>query len=298
MADIELIPINQSFLKIKASPSILMELHEKFTFMAPNYKFSPLFKNKVWDGKIRLLNALTAYLPRGLASQVEKYAEEMNYEIISLPESGIPPISDEILKEFISGLSLDSKYITRDFQFEGLRIAIDEKRHLFVSSTGSGKSFIIFLIVSWMTYVMNKKILIVVPSIQLVSQLKTDFLTYKPDFDFHIHEIYGGQEKTPDHQITISTYQSIKDLPAQFFEGFDVVICDEAHQAKAKSIKKIVENCINAEDRFGFTGTLDDMETNQLTIEGLFGPVVILNTTEELIEAGILSPIEIKIPIL
>ena len=41
---------------IDVSPSILMELRDHFSFMAPNYRFHPLYKQKRWDGRIRLIN--------------------------------------------------------------------------------------------------------------------------------------------------------------------------------------------------------------------------------------------------
>ena len=46
-------------MKISCDPGIGYELREYFTFEVPGAKFSPQYKNKIWDGKIRLFNPLT-----------------------------------------------------------------------------------------------------------------------------------------------------------------------------------------------------------------------------------------------
>ena len=51
---------NEAHLVIDSEDSgILMELSEAFTFYAEGYKFTPAYKNKWWDGKIRLYDTLS-----------------------------------------------------------------------------------------------------------------------------------------------------------------------------------------------------------------------------------------------
>jgi superfamily II DNA or RNA helicase len=69
---------------------------------------------------------------------------------------------------------------------------------------------------------------------------------------------------------------------------------DEAHGAKANELKAILEKCTNVEERFGFTGTLDGMETNQMTIEGLLGPVKVYQTAKQLMDSGRAATLKIK----
>ena len=57
--------------------------------------------------------------------------------------------------------------------------------------------------------------------------------------------------------LVISTWQSIYKNPPEYFEQFDFVLGDEAHQFKAKSLTTIMINCINAVYRIGCTGTLE-----------------------------------------
>lgn len=103
-----------------------------------------------------------------------------------------------------------------------------------------------------------------------------------------------GQSKDFTANVVISTWQSIYTLKEKQFSYFDVVIVDEVHTAKAKSIKSIMEKMKNCKYRFGLTGTLDGILVNQLVLEGLFGPVRKVTSTAELIEKNIVTDLEIK----
>jgi superfamily II DNA or RNA helicase len=139
----------------------------------------------------------------------------------------------------------------------------------------------------------NRKTLIVVPTTSLVHQLESDFKVYGID-NGEIHKVFSGQEKNTDKPITITTWQSIYKLPEKWFQQFDVVIGDEAHQFKATSLVSIMTKMTNTPYRFGFTGTLDGTETNQLVLEGLFGPKQDVTTTATLIQEQHLSQFNIK----
>jgi len=99
-------------------------------------------------------------------------------------------------------------------------------------------------------------------------------------------------------QIICSTWQSLYKLPKKEFEGYDVVIGDEAHNFKAKSLTSIMTKLCDAKYRFGFTGTLDGTETHKWILEGLFGPSYKLSNTSDLIEQGYLAELDIKILLL
>jgi superfamily II DNA or RNA helicase len=77
-----------------------------------------------------------------------------------------------------------------------------------------------------------------------------------------------------------------------------VVIGDEAHLFKAKSLTSIMSKLNSCRYRFGFTGTLDDTQTHKLVLEGLFGPVRKVISTAELINQKHLTKFEIKAIIL
>jgi len=280
--------LDEIYNKIECEPSTAYELNDYFTFDVPGAKFMPAFRNKIWDGKIRLFNALTCTLYVGLTKYLEEFCKSRKYEIEYDYDNSSEEFSIKEAKEYTNKLNL--KLQPRDYQLDAFVHAVRERRALLLSPTASGKSFIIYLI----TRYYNARTLIIVPTTSLVSQLASDFADYGFDANKHVHRIYAGQDKQTDKQITISTWQSIYKLPKEYFQQFDVVIGDEAHLFKAKSLTSILSKLDTCKYRFGFTGTLDGTQTHKLVLEGLFGPVRRVTTTAELIEQKHLAAFKIK----
>jgi len=144
----------------------------------------------------------------------------------------------------------------------------------------------------------NFKAIVIVPTTSLVAQMNSDFADYAKKDRWQVaentHMIYSGHDKVSDKPIFISTWQSLYKMPLSYFSDFDVIIGDEAHQFKAKSLTAIMEKTINTRYRFGTTGTLDGTQTHRLALEGLFGPVYKVTTTKKLIDNKTLSQFEIK----
>jgi superfamily II DNA or RNA helicase len=121
-----------------------------------------------------------------------------------------------------------------------------------------------------------------------------DFAEYGLDAENYCHKIYSGREKYDDRPIVITTWQSIYKLERSWFERFDVVIGDEAHLFKSKSLIQIMTKLHHAKYRFGFTGTLDGTQTHKWVLEGLFGPSYKVTRTDELMRQGHLSQLDIQ----
>jgi len=282
--------VNEVYNKIHCEPSIAYELNDYFTFDVPGAKFMPAYKNKFWDGKVRLFQVMTGLLYGGLNKYVEEFAKSRNYEVEYISDFSADEFSVIEAVKFIENLKLPLSYKPRDYQLEAFIHAIRNRRSLLLSPTASGKSFIIYLLTRYYA----SRTLIIVPTTSLVSQLATDFADYGFVSDKFVHRIYAGQDKQTDKPITISTWQSIYKLPKEYFQQFDVVIGDEAHLFKAKSLTSILSKLENCKYRFGFTGTLDGSATHKLVLEGLFGPVRKVTTTAELIEQKHLAKFDIK----
>ena len=285
---------DETYNKIIADPGTVMEMSEYFTFDVPGAKFMPAYKNKFWDGKVRLLNTMTCLLYAGLNPYVKKFCVDRGYEYEEDDCFAATEFSLQEAKEFIETIGLPQKYEPRDYQLEAFVYAVRNRRALMLSPTASGKSFIIYLLARYF----NARTLIIVPTTSLVSQLASDFADYGFASDKHVHRIYAGQDKQTDKQITISTWQSIYKLDKAYFQQFDVVIGDEAHLFKAKSLTSILTKLDNCQYRFGFTGTLDGTQTHKLVLEGMFGAVRQVTTTAKLIEEKHLSSFLIKAIIL
>ena len=190
-----------------------------------------------------------------------------------------------------------SKHKPRDYQIDAVFDALKYNRKLLISPTASGKSLMIYSIVRYFAE-RDHKTLLVVPTTSLVEQMFKDFQDYGWNAEDYCHRIYSGREKTNEYPVVITTWQSIYKLPRSFYDGFDVVIGDEAHQFKSKSLVGIMTKLDNTKYRFGFTGTLDGTQTHKWVLEGLFGPSYKVTQTKELIDKGHLSKLQIKIIIL
>ena len=181
----------------------------------------------------------------------------------------------------------------RDYQIDGVYDALRHNRKLLISPTASGKSLMIYTLVRY--YVdKGQKILLVVPTTSLVEQMYKDFQDYGWNVDSYCHRIYSGREKTNEHPVTITTWQSVYKLERSFFEDYGVIIGDEAHLFKSKSLVEIMTKLHHAKYRFGFTGTLDGTQTHKWVLEGLFGPSYKVTRTDELMKQGHLSQLDIQ----
>ena len=281
--------LNEVYVRVSCPEGAAHELREYFTFQVPGYQFTPQYKAKLWDGKIRLFDTRTRQIYRGLVPNIVKFCEERDYDWDYDNEVYDEELSLSEAEQFIKDLNLP--IVPRDYQIDAFVHAIRSRRTLLLSPTASGKSLIIYLI---MRYINARKTLIIVPTISLVSQLASDFADYGFDSDVHIHRIFGGQDKFTDRPITISTWQSLYTLPKGYFEDFDVIIGDEAHLFKAKSLAEIMTALVNAKYRIGTTGTLDGTKTHKLVLEGLFGQVRKVTTTKELMDAKVVADFQIK----
>lgn len=294
MDKVEIRKINEVYVKIVAEPSVKMEISEHFTFFVPGYKFIPSYRNKIWDGRIRLLNLMTGVIYAGLVPQIVDFCKKRGYSV-ALDDA--LHINNDIPEEigYLLAQDLKASFLPRDYQNEAVRLALSQERVLLLSPTASGKSFTIYLIANYHR-MEGRRVLIVVPTVGLVTQLASDFRDYNTNqgTSFTTHKIMQGVDKDMFVDFTISTWQSIYKMPASWFERFDVVIGDECHLFKAKSLSSIMEKLPHARYRIGLTGSLDDSQTNQTVLQGLFGQVRRVITTKELIDNKTLAEFDIK----
>ena len=288
---IEVTKKDEVFLKISCEAGVAQEICDYFTFTVPGHTFMPAYRMKIWDGKIRLFNIHNRLLYGGLLEYVFIFAEPRNYRVAPIGFDWKPR---KIAKNqaFLDDLKLP--FEPRDYQLDGFHHALSYKKSLLVSPTASGKSLIIYLIVR----ALNVKTLIIVPTTSLVSQLYSDFQEYGWDSAKYCHQVYAGQDKVSDKLVVISTWQSIYKLNKKTFEPYRLVIGDEAHGFKSKSLTTLMTKCVNAEYRIGTTGTLDGTQTHKLVLEGLFGKVYKVTTTKKLMDRKELSSLHVEIILL
>ena len=134
---------NEVYIVLKdVEPSTAAELNDFFTFEVPGFKYMPAYKNKMWDGKIRLYNIVTGEIYMGLLPYIEEYLQN-NGEHYELAEGirGERDIAPSVVQGFVRGLrpTLNGRRIkVRDYQINAIAHAIAADRSLLISPPASG----------------------------------------------------------------------------------------------------------------------------------------------------------------
>ena len=297
METIRVRKLTHANLHISCDSGIAQELNEYFSFFVPGYKFMPAFRNRMWDGKIRLFTVMSGELPAGLYNHLISFGEKRSYEIV-VDDSpyGKPNNYNKVdVKELYNYIeSLGMPYQIRDYQFDAVSTGIHRKRGVILSPTGSGKSLIIYALMRWYLENNVKMVLIIVPTTSLVEQMSGDFKDYGFDVENEVHKIYSGKDKVTQKRVVVSTWQSIYKLPKAWFSHFGMILGDECHGFKSKSLMSIMNKATEAEYRFGTTGTLDGAQTHELVLQGLFGKIYRVTTTKALQDNDTLAKLKIK----
>jgi len=284
--------VNEVYLKITAEADIRAELSDYFSFEVPGYRFTPQYRNRVWDGKIRLYSYATGQMYVGLYPYLIDWCKKKNVEIVEYNEilaKRTPIAADSRELQEMFELSITP----RDYQVDAFKFAVENDRGLILSPTASGKSLIIYMLVRHYLHTINNNILIIVPTTSLVEQLYKDFKDYGFNSEQEVHRIYYGYDLNTNKRVIISTWQSLYKLPKSFFADFGAVIGDEAHLFKAVSLTKIMTKLVDCKYRIGLTGTLDDSKTHKLVLQGLFGHVNKVTSTKALIDKKQLADLKI-----
>ena len=285
---------NDVYVKVDTEPNIARELVDFFTFEVPGARFMPTYKNRVWDGKIRLYNQMNGEIYFGLVPYVEEFAKRNDISIEY--KEGVKNEGEygtSVLGGFVRRVSPKSKgknLQLRDYQMAAFTHAVRNNRSLLLSPTASGKSLIIYLLARWYE---SNRVLILVPTTSLVEQMYSDFLDYGY-IEAKMQKIYQGHSREITKEVTISTWQSLYKMPRKYFEQFGCILGDEVHLFKAKSLTNIMNKMHQTQYRHGFTGTLDGMQTHRLVLEGLFGSVNRVTSTKELMDKKTLAKLNIK----
>ena len=213
--------LDEVFMRVHCDDGLAKDLHDFFSFTVPGAKFMPSYKNKYWDGKVRLFSIKTNKIYIGLLPYVDEFCRERGFNFEGIQDViGEKQRATEELHQFIEELNLP--FSPRDYQMEAFRTAVQYGRQLLLSPTASGKSLIIYLLARYY----NKKTIVIVPTTSLVEQMAKDFQDYGYQED--ICKIYSGQPVF-DAPITITTWQSFAKAPKEVMQSFDVVVGDEAH---------------------------------------------------------------------
>lgn len=291
-ATIEIEMEDAIYMKLITDRGTMQELSDYFSFRPANYKFHPKFKSRMWDGYIRLYSPFKPYLYVGLLHALEEFCKERNIKLICPPMVSGDDISDTYISELCN--SINCQLTPYDYQLKYINNAIRSGRSLNLSPTSSGKSLIQYLIASHYIKSYNYRVLIIVPRIQLTRQMKSDFVSYNCDENM-IGLLGDGVKTDSGNKIMIGTWQTLINMPQEFFDTFDVVLGDEAHSFESKSLTEIMSKIPHIHFRHGFTGTIStESKIHALILEGMFGKLSKYISTSDMIAKQVAADFKVK----
>ena len=261
-----------------------------------NGRFSPAYKNGTWDGKINFIKG--KYLPATTYQYLFDVCEEFGFdcEIENLDVLFDNDIDYDEFKEWCDDFFKDNEIKPRYYQVDAAYKALKYRRCMLQLATSAGKTFISFIIFAWLfTHKDAKKVVMIVPKIDLVLQPTSDFFRYNNGkLDIKIQQIFSGCRIEPDANIFIGTYQSLcKECP-EYFNQFDAEITDEVHLATSSSQIKL-SGMIKCPYKIGVSGTIPTTKyADGLTLATNFGPVIVDVKAQQLQEEGYISNCKIS----
>ena len=186
------------------------------------------------------------------------------------------PIQNKIQVEYL-------QFEPRDYQKEMCEKAFKFGRGVFEVATGGGKTYVMAVLChNILKNNMAKKILVLEPDLGLVEQVYDEFLKY--GIKNIVKKYTGENDFDGDAEIVIANIGVLNARGEEKIQDCDAIIIDEAHKYKrGNKINKILDK-MDADIRFGFTGTLPDEKEDVLCIEGKIGPVIYKKTSVDLKE--------------
>lgn len=309
---------NTKLILTESSREEYNQLKRVFNPFVHNYRFMARFKLGVWNGTIDFFK--NGFINFGLWNAISEVCKAYGYKFILENKSQFPVDTNIKLEEveafcnefYKKYKDKEEKDFTPHYhQIVSIYKLLKYKYGLVEIATAGGKSLILGTLMFYILRKINSnaKFLVIVPNINLVTQLYDDLLDYNEGFhkeqqnpcEINISEVMSDKPRKvrdgKEPNIYIGTYQSLEKYPKEFFSQFTLVACDESHKSGASSISKILEKTFGiAKYRIGVSGTFPEKETcERLTIESLIGPVIYQVKAKKLQEKGIISPVKIKV---
>jgi hypothetical protein len=234
------------------------EYHQLDLWLTRNpkgYRFTPAFKAGYWDGKDSVFN--NGRINQGLWKECLKACQVINAKF-SITNKEEFPINRNVTLESVQNFCKDFfknhkakkdgewvSFMPYDHQIETAYKILKNRYCLAEVATSGGKSLIISIVFFYTLTHINPdaKMLLIVPSISLVTQFFDDMIDYNighnakidgenPNkLQLNIEEIMSDRPRkhsnTDNPNVCIGTYQSLVNYPNEFFEQFHTVSVDE-----------------------------------------------------------------------
>ncbi len=258
---------------ITDNPKILQALDKLYSFKVPGSEYSPNYRRRGWDGKKHFITRAGVFRT-GLLNRILKDLEKINCT---------PELPESETKEYAIESIENIPYY--DYQEELKAKALQDKRGVIKSPTGSGKTLITAGIIKSLAS-KHEKIIILFNAKQLLTQTY-EFLHKVCNMN-NLGICYGEGYIPGD--IMLCTVQSIEKVLDTHLEDAEVLIIDEVHEfCNGKTTLAAIESFPNATFRIGLTATPPSDPIPRYNLEGALGPVWEAVSTSSLIEGGKLT---------
>lgn len=295
---------NKGKLSGKIPQSLLEKISEHCSFKIKGAEHSPLYKRHQWDGYKRLFNRQTKSFPIGLYNRVIGILDDSGLQYSVRDERVSPSLSTHDVA--ISGL------LTRPYQEEAKKRALEAHRGIIQVATGGGKTIIASMIMAEL----KCQTLFMVHTKDLLYQAKNSF---EEVLGIEIGQI--GDGVVDIKPITVATMQTISKALGKKYKDTDedvsretdtkldnnrteqilkcikdcqLVIWDEVHRIACDMAMGVSEAITNAYYRIGLSASPWRDDGADLMIEASIGHVIYKVSASDLIDQGYLVPPIIK----
>lgn len=181
------------------------------------------------------------------------------------------------------------------YQLQSVYRAIAYQTARIQIATGGGKTLISYIYLKYLIDKLNvKKCLVVINRTSLVRQTAQEFENWEKlqnndesgNKPLIISTIYSKGIQQENSNVIIGTYQSLRNYDNEWFDDFECILLDEAHSAKAYSIRNdIYGKCKNLRFILGMTATWPEYKSiDYLNCVAMMGPLVYNKTIKEAIK--------------
>ena len=270
----------------------------------PTYRGIPYTQDFIWK-YLKKDGSKCWYAAIGMTQPIVEFFKANNIEYDGIETHYFKRRMQHSLEEFIEIVdSWNLKYKPRPYQYEVAYKVLTYYQSLSIAATRAGKTLISYIVFRYaIEYLGVKKILMIVPSIDLVKQGYDDFSDYAEFFNTEC--VWGGGKLVESSNLTIGTFQSLikfldkksKKYNPHFYDDYDCVFVDEVHRATAAQTKTIISQPFmkTAKLVFGMTGTLPKEHTiPRYVLHSLLGSKIQEITPKELMDAGYIANVDIR----
>ena len=270
----------------------------------PTYKGIPYTQDFIWK-YVKKDGSKVWYAAIGMTQPIVEFFKANDIEYDGIETHYFKRRMHHSLEEFIEIVdSWNLKYKPRPYQYEVAYKILSYYQSLSIAATRAGKTLISYIVFRYaIEYLGVKKILMIVPSIDLVKQGYNDFSDYAEFFKTEC--VWGGGKLVESSNLTIGTFQSLikfldkksKKYNPHFYDDYDCVFVDEVHRATAAQTKTIISQPFmkTAKLVFGMTGTLPKEHTiPRYVLHSLLGSKIQEITPKELMDAGYIANVDIR----